>query len=266
MLKVDNLCLSCIPIVISSIQLLRPEFAQLLTRQMEDEIFELIGRLITTLQDLAIDERHTPHLYARFLASLLMRHRKGGGAISGHLHYIPPESQVSHHSQPLNLPPHASLSSSGYSGAAVPGTSQQGHDNNIMQMSLNKGNPTSPPQALTPPSTTTTYRAGDYCNFQPPITTGEVRNEDSDLGMSDVLSENGALAAMHALNDAWWRNMMMPGYVLSCMRPSRLILSISRFSWPEGPHLNGVSEVYNDGIPGIHPGFGGYTAEPQLAV
>ncbi|KAG1736279.1 hypothetical protein EDD22DRAFT_347767 [Suillus occidentalis] len=36
------------------LKLLRPEFAQLLTRQMKDEIFELIGRLITTLQDVAI--------------------------------------------------------------------------------------------------------------------------------------------------------------------------------------------------------------------
>ncbi|KIK36923.1 hypothetical protein CY34DRAFT_16055 [Suillus luteus UH-Slu-Lm8-n1] len=36
------------------LKLLRPEFAQLLSRQMEDEIFELICRLITTLQDVAI--------------------------------------------------------------------------------------------------------------------------------------------------------------------------------------------------------------------
>lgn len=31
---------------------------------MEDEIFELIGCLITVLQDVAIDERHTPRLMA----------------------------------------------------------------------------------------------------------------------------------------------------------------------------------------------------------
>ncbi|KAG2080394.1 hypothetical protein BD769DRAFT_1784827 [Suillus cothurnatus] len=66
------------------LKLLRPEFAQLLTRQMEDGIFKLIGRLITTLQDVAIDERHTPRLYARFLSSLLTRHRKGGGSVGGH--------------------------------------------------------------------------------------------------------------------------------------------------------------------------------------
>jgi hypothetical protein len=32
---------------------------------MEDEIFELIGRLITMLQNGAIDERHTPRLMAQ---------------------------------------------------------------------------------------------------------------------------------------------------------------------------------------------------------
>ncbi|KAG1761163.1 hypothetical protein EDD22DRAFT_986586 [Suillus occidentalis] len=47
-----------------TLKLLHPEFAQLLTRQMEDEIFELIDRLITTLQDGTIDERHTPRLMA----------------------------------------------------------------------------------------------------------------------------------------------------------------------------------------------------------
>ncbi|KAG2108840.1 hypothetical protein BD769DRAFT_1392651 [Suillus cothurnatus] len=66
------------------LKLLHPDFAQLLARQMEDEIFELIGRLITMLQDVAIDERHTPRLYAQFLASLLTGHRKGGGSVVGH--------------------------------------------------------------------------------------------------------------------------------------------------------------------------------------
>lgn len=220
MLKVNSLCIQCIPVLTSSTQLLRPEFSQLLTRQMEDEIFELIGRLITTLQDLAIDERHTPHLYARFLASLLMRHRKGGGAISGHLQHIPPQSQVSHQSQHLNFPLHPSLSSSGagYSGAAVPGTSQQGCGNDVMQMSLNGGISTSSPQTSTPPSATTIYSEAAYCHAQPPVTINEVPDEDSDLLMGDVLPENGALAAMHALNDTWWKNMMMPGYVLCYLR------------------------------------------------
>lgn len=231
------------------LKLLRPEFAQLLTRQMEDEIFELIGRLITTLQDVAIDERHTPRLYARFLASLLTRHRKGGGAVGGRLQHVPPQSQVSHQPEPRNFASQSSLSSSGarYSGGPAPGMSQQGRDHDSMQMTLNQGTSSSSSQASTPPSATPAiYSEAAHSRTQ--LNHGAV-DSDMDVGMADVLSESGTLAAMHALNDAWWSNMMMPG-----------------FSWPEGPHLNGVAEVYNHGIPGIHTGFGGYTAEPQLAM
>jgi len=237
---------------------------------MEDEIFELISRLITTLHDLAIDERHTPHLYARFLASLLMRHRKGGSAVAGRLQHIPPQSKVSHQSQPHNFPSNPSLSSSGtgYSGAAVPGTLQQGRDNDVMQMSLNRGTSSSLTQALTPPPGTAMHSEDAYALARPPVVTNRVPNDNMDVGMADIVSEHGPPAAMQPLNDDWWRNMMMPGYVSCCLRFSAawLIFQPQRFSWPEGAHLNGVSESYNDGIPGIHPGFGGYMTEPQLAV
>jgi hypothetical protein len=77
-----------------SLQLLRPEFAHLLSKDQEAEIFDLIGRLIQTLSspDIAIDDRHTPRLYARFLAGLLMRHRREGGA-AGRTHHSPPKPQ-----------------------------------------------------------------------------------------------------------------------------------------------------------------------------
>ena len=67
-------------------QLLRPEFASLLTKDEEMEILVLISRLIQTLSSpkLAIDDKHMPKLYARFLAGLLARHRREGIA-SGHL-------------------------------------------------------------------------------------------------------------------------------------------------------------------------------------
>jgi hypothetical protein len=67
-------------------QLLRPEFASLLTKDEEMDILVLISRLIQTLSSpkLAIDDKHMPKLYARFLAGLLARHRREGIA-SGHL-------------------------------------------------------------------------------------------------------------------------------------------------------------------------------------
>ncbi len=50
-------------------QLLRPEFSALLSKPDEEEIFDLIGTLIQKLSSssIAIDDRHTPKLYARFL-------------------------------------------------------------------------------------------------------------------------------------------------------------------------------------------------------
>ncbi|KAH6902605.1 hypothetical protein BKA70DRAFT_1388205 [Coprinopsis sp. MPI-PUGE-AT-0042] len=50
-----------------------------LLKEGENEIFDLISRLITpSVHRDAIDDRHTPRLYARFLAGLLFRHRRDG--------------------------------------------------------------------------------------------------------------------------------------------------------------------------------------------
>jgi hypothetical protein len=65
-----------------------------LTKDQENDIFNLIGRLIQTLSSpkIAIDDRHTPKLYARFLAGLLSRHRRDGASV-GRLQPVPP-SQI----------------------------------------------------------------------------------------------------------------------------------------------------------------------------
>lgn len=62
-----------------------------MTQGQENDIFDLIGRLIQTLSSpkIAIDDRHTPKLYARFLAGLLSRHRRDGASV-GRLQPIPP--------------------------------------------------------------------------------------------------------------------------------------------------------------------------------
>src|ERR1700722_4180162 len=73
------------------LQLLRPEFSNLMSKEQENEVFELIGRLIQMLSspEITIDDRHTPKLYARFLAGFLMRHRRDGGS-SGRMNARPP--------------------------------------------------------------------------------------------------------------------------------------------------------------------------------
>jgi hypothetical protein len=67
-----------------------------LTKGQENNIFDLIGRLIQTLSSpkIAIDDRHTPKLYARFLAGLLSGHRRDGAAVGRSQAVPPPESPV----------------------------------------------------------------------------------------------------------------------------------------------------------------------------
>ena len=73
---------------------MRPEFKAFVTPARENEIFDLIHRLIQTLQspEIAIDERHTPRLHARFLTGLLSRYKRDV-ATTGGLHTQPPPSQ-----------------------------------------------------------------------------------------------------------------------------------------------------------------------------
>ncbi|KAF9222143.1 hypothetical protein BS17DRAFT_818833 [Gyrodon lividus] len=198
------------------LKLLRPEFVHILTREMEDEIFDSIGRLITTLQDVAIDERHTPRLYARFLAGLLTKHRKGGGAVAGRLQQLPPTSQVAHQQQPQSYSgQHSSTSRMQYPGTHSQGGSEPRHDTDAMQMKLSPlPNPVeTPPPVTTPPSTTVSVFRPEivYTQGQPPLPLGESSPVRDDMSMEDVLSDAGTLATMHALNEVWWGNMMMPG-------------------------------------------------------
>ncbi|KAH9009311.1 fungal-specific transcription factor domain-containing protein [Lactarius hengduanensis] len=74
------------------LKLLRPECSRFITPGLETEIYQVIERLINTIgsPQIAIDERHTPMLYSRFLASLLAKHRRDGAA-RGRLHQQGPQ-------------------------------------------------------------------------------------------------------------------------------------------------------------------------------
>ncbi|KZS92814.1 hypothetical protein SISNIDRAFT_455434 [Sistotremastrum niveocremeum HHB9708] len=58
------------------LKLLRPKFSNWLQAQRKEEILELVGKLIEALNTIAIDERHVPRLYARFLDGLLAKAKK----------------------------------------------------------------------------------------------------------------------------------------------------------------------------------------------
>ena len=199
------------------VQLLRPEFTNLLSKQQENDVFLLIGRLIQTLSspEIAIDDRHTPRLYARFLAGLLTRHRRDGTA--GHRQGPPPgpaagqvaEYGASHstlHTQPQGPgpaqapPPPPPPTEGGYTHAALlfggvenANGAVDVDDKGLMMFDM----PTT-----TTTTTTTRFSPGlDFLN-------------SGDGMLVNNLTEEEMLATMQALkNPAWWMSMAMPGWV-----------------------------------------------------
>ena len=57
------------------LNLLRPKLAHLLSEQQSNTIISSVGRLVQVLNEAAIDETHMARSYAKFLSSLLDKHR-----------------------------------------------------------------------------------------------------------------------------------------------------------------------------------------------
>jgi hypothetical protein len=211
------------------LKLLRPEFSHLMMKQQENEVFELIGRLIQTLSspEIAIDDRHTPRLYARFLAGLLLKYRRDGTAGVQAQPQHPPsnslginvdylgQSQPAGSAHPPSFsaapppsqpsPPQPGMQRGG--GAATAYESQQ-------SVFKAKPEPIYRPEASSVLGTgTLDFTAGD-------TGTGNAASvaEDSpfELDMDLRGLDEEMLATMQTLkNPSFWENMMMPGCVLS---------------------------------------------------
>ncbi len=194
-------------------QLLRPEFSALLSKPDEEEIFDLIGTLIQKLSSssIAIDDRHTPKLYARFLATLLGKYRRDGqGATVGRLQTIPPSS----------------MGGPGNGGGGMGGGGGEYQQFSVAQEQSGYQSagyqPTPPQQPQTPiyrPEATYAAGAGpiqfgndlEYYSFEYGNGNGNVNGVVGSPGGADV----EMLASIQALkNPEWWQGMLMPGYVL----------------------------------------------------
>ncbi|KAJ7666954.1 hypothetical protein DFH06DRAFT_1384519 [Mycena polygramma] len=197
------------------LKLLRPEFSHLMPKEEENQVYDLIGRLIQTLSspEIAIDDRHTPKLYARFLAGLLSRHRRDGATV-GRLHPQPPPPQNVGGS-PSGDYRHQSRTSSTFTTSPMPGAgpvlgpehSSHGYGHNYAQSE---------------PMATPIYRP--EATYGGPVQYGT----EMDLG-TGLPDEEQMLAAMQALRQpAFWTNMMLPG-----------------FSWPESSGHSPASNASN---------------------
>ncbi|KAH7879353.1 fungal-specific transcription factor domain-containing protein [Lentinula edodes] len=197
-------------------KLLRPEFQHLLSKEEENDIFNLIGRLIQTLSSpaIAIDDRHTPKLYARFLAGLLSKHRRDGATV-GRLQAQPNPTQqmnnVHQHSfGDVSIPNANAPSMSTFSVAQGPHHSIHGRQQNI-----------SPTNYISPDNFVANHAQNSPATpmYHPEVTyaagAGAIQFGDSNmLGLDgNAVGEEEMLATMQALkNPAWWQNMMMPGF------------------------------------------------------
>lgn len=177
-------------------KILKPEFSNLLSKEQETEAFDLIGRLIQTLSspEIAIDDRHTPKLYARFLAGLLSRHRRDGATV-GRLHPHPPPSS--------NTPSRDVAHASSASTFSVRSPQDDGSSTQVSSLKSSF-------QQDRKMDTTPIYQPeATFSAATGPIHFG------SNVGIASFgsgMSDEEMLAAMQTLeNPAWWENMMMPG-------------------------------------------------------
>ncbi|KAF8435322.1 fungal-specific transcription factor domain-containing protein [Boletus edulis BED1] len=235
------------------LKLLRPEFVHILTRDMEDEIFDSISRLITTLQEVAIDERHTPRLYARFLASLLTKHRKGGSTMAGRSQPLPPASQLAPppQSQSFGGPRGPSGSHMSHAEMQAQHGSEPRQDTDTMQLRMSSLSEALP-SGMAAPAQQSDMASYSHVTLSNGSASGPTF-ESNDVSMADVLADGGTLATMHALNEVIYDRPHLSG----------------RFSWPDAPLMNSMDDGRPNGagIPGIHPAYGAFhSPEIQLAM
>jgi len=180
---------------------LSPECQRFITKNLEAEIYHIIERLINTIgsPQIAIDDRHTPKLYSRFLANLLAKHKRDGATRRG-VH-----RQESSTPQPQQQP--TPLPSARTSSASTHNSPQF----KTMDCDVTVKNESMDLDAVA---------ANAYQRelaSPPEFTSGVQERHDADLMdfTFDPITAPGnedMLAAMQAIqNPTWWRTMMMPG-------------------------------------------------------
>lgn len=179
-----------------------------MSKELESEIFDLIGRLIQTFSspEIAIDDRHTPKLYARFLAGLLSRSRKDGATV-GRLHPHPPQSEIAHAASGGYQSHIPNASNPSFAVTTPEGEVQGGHDGGFTHSAFNPAIEKADTPIYRPEAT--------YTLTNGPIefgSSGDLTHLTVGGSSPSAFSDEEMLATMQALkNPQWWSTMMMPG-------------------------------------------------------
>ena len=173
------------------------------------KIFDLIGRLIQTLSspEVAIDNKHTPRLHAKFLAGLLAKHHQDSNKDQLSQTPLPP-SKHSVGGDPTSYEgqPQPSSTSAQYFGHGQ-GTSQS---TSMPQGGFDNVSYASDPNLSSQPVVSYSQ---DTMQYQPQTPGVVAATQDSAVNAMAGLSEEDMLATLRAIgNPNWWSNMMMPGY------------------------------------------------------
>ena len=173
------------------------------------KIFDLIGRLIQTLNspEVAIDNKHTPKLHAKFLAGLLMKYHQDSNQEQPTQAPLPP-SKHSVGGNPTSREGQSQPSSTStrYLGHG-PGTTQS---TSVAQGGFDSVSYGSDPGVPSQPSISFPH---DIPQYQLQTSDGVTAAQDGAVNAMAGLSEEEMLATLRAIgNPNWWSNVMMPGY------------------------------------------------------
>lgn len=178
---------------------------------------------------MSIDDRHTPKLYARFLAGLLAKHQPGGPSSGRLLPRQPPDGSVPESGDsggPGQMGPGGGAGQNVFHVNPAPQTGNSPHGGATMRSSGHVNNHSvgehgHPHQTQVPSPLSMSSTPMDTPVYEPEATyaigTGplELTSADSaQLGIGYAIQPEEMLATMHAIkNPAFWEDMMMPGSV-----------------------------------------------------
>jgi len=191
------------------LKLLRPEFSWLVRADDKTKIFDLIGRLIQTLNspEVAIDNKHTPKLHAKFLAGLLTKHHQDSNQDQLSQAPLPPSKHtVGGNPAPYEGQPQPSSTSAQYFGHGSGPT--QGAS--MSQGGFDSASYASDPNFSSQPSIRLSH---DTAQYQLQTLDSVAATQDCAMNAMADLSEEDMLATLRTIgNPNWWSNMMMPGF------------------------------------------------------